>query len=76
MFNQLTCKTFVCTVCKTDVEMMTHKDSNPEFVCDICRLNDKTKNIEIVQIDGAPIGYVKGSQFKVRQSNPKDVYKG
>lgn len=67
-------KKFTCCKCLNDVDVMTNKDSNPLFLCDVCRLEETYKHHIIVELDGAPVGFVKGSRNRVTQKNPKTPF--
>lgn len=62
-----TIKKFTCIQCLEEVDVYTEKDTNPLFLCDICILYEKTKHTILVNLDGSPRGYVRGSRNRVRQ---------
>ncbi len=51
----------ICTVCTKEREIMTEHDALEGFVCTPCLLAKKNEGKVIKTIDGAPRGYVKGT---------------
>ena len=69
-------KSFCCIVCLDNHDVMTSKESNPLFLCSSCTLKDKTRHQIIVPIEGAPAGYVRGSENRCRNTFKSKAWKG
>lgn len=55
------CLKVKCNKCLKEREIMTEHDQIDDYVCTVCILADKNAGKTIKVLDGAPRGYVKGT---------------
>lgn len=55
--------------------MCTDADITPFVMCGACEVHEKTKNDIVVFVDGAPAGYVKGTQNPCKNNTNRSAFK-
>lgn len=76
MQNHKTIKSFTCIRCLEAKDCMSDKDTNPLFLCSACDWHDRTAKTIVVELEGAPAGYVRNSRTRCKNTNRPIAFKG
>lgn len=75
MNNLKSIKKFICCRCINEIDIMTSEEPKPLYLCDTCIQDEIYKHRILVEIQGAPAGYVRGSENRCRNKLDGKVFR-